>query len=89
MCTLVISLKIPRELVPAEGRKLVLVTDLYHLPRAKRYFNKDFPVSLEQTILYPSKPDKLRVKRALSEVKKIPKYVEGGLLPEEGEEAQS
>lgn len=73
-----------KRFVPSASGKLVVVTDLYHLPRTKRYFDKGFPVPLKQTILYPSRPGILRVNRALSEVKKIPQYEKAGLFVPKG-----
>jgi len=71
--------KFPHDLVPQTG-KLVVVSDLYHIPRVKRYFNK-YPITpIENVVLYPAKPMILSVSRALNEAKKIYPYTQQGIL---------
>lgn len=65
-------------------RKIVLVSDTYHLPRIKRYLRKyRAKISPENTVLYPSQPLRVPVAKALSEIKKIPAYIERGILDPE------
>ncbi len=65
-------------------RKIVIVSDTYHLPRVKRYLDKkDSKINKENAVLYASEPKRVPVGKALGEIKKIPKYIKGGVLPEE------
>lgn len=69
--------------VPAEGR-LVLVSDLYHLPRMRRYLGLETnELTPENTVLYPATPIALNVSLTVDEIRKIYGYVERGILPPE------
>lgn len=76
----------PEEFV-SESRKIVLVTDIYHLPRTKRYFDEKYNKTLEEKmnqggiVIYPSEPRKVPVGSALREIKKIPVYIDEKILP--------
>jgi len=73
----------PDSILPAQ-EKLVVVTDLYHLPRSKRYLQKypnKFPP--DRMVLYPSQPVSLPPKMALRELKNIFPYSKKGDLPPE------
>jgi hypothetical protein len=60
--------------------KLVTVTDLYHIPRIEKYFNKYKITDKGKIVLYPALPMNLPVERALSEAKKIFPYTQQGIL---------
>lgn len=78
--------RFPREL-EERSRRVVLVSDIYHLPRVKRYFRAEYNViPPEKIILYPSKPRRVPVGKALGETKKVPKYIREGILPKEKKE---
>ena len=68
----------PKEYIPDKG-KLVTVTDLYHIPRAEKYFKKH-SIDPEKIVLYPAVPVTLPVRKALSEAKKIFPYLQQGIL---------
>lgn len=69
----------PKDLVP-EGAKLVVVTDLYHLPRTRRYFDKFPLVEKDKRVLYPALPASIPLRAALEEAKKIYPYIQRGFL---------
>ncbi len=76
----------PSTLSPEQGGRLVIVTDLYHLPRVKRYVQKGYPnitTPPEEVVLYPALPATLPLGKALAEVHKTPTYIDRGILPEE------
>lgn len=78
--------RFPKEL-EEKSRKVVLVSDTYHLPRITRYFEADYNIiPPEKIILYPSEPRKVPVGKALGETKKVPKYIKEGILPKEEKE---
>jgi len=65
-------------------RKVVIITDTYHLPRIKRYLNMDdCTVKKEDVILFPSEPRRVPIAKALGEIKKVPKYIKNSVLPKE------
>lgn len=65
-------------------RKIVIISDTYHLPRVKRYLHKkDSKISEENSILYASEPKRVPIGKALSEIKKIPEYIKKGILEKE------
>lgn len=65
-----------------DNNKVVVVTDLYHLPRIERYIKKySDKFDSDKTVLYPSQPQTLPVRSALAEIKKIRPYIEAGILP--------
>lgn len=68
-----------------EGRrKIVIVSDTYHLPRVKRYLHKkDSKITDENSLLYASQPKRVPIGKALEEIKKVPKYIKKGFLPKE------
>jgi hypothetical protein len=73
----------PEELAE-HNRKIVIVSDTYHLPRVKRYLrNDDSKITKEKAVLYPSNPRIVLPSKAISEIKKIPEYIEKGILPPE------
>ena len=69
-------------------KKTVVVTDIYHMPRTKRYFNKKYNRALAEEmaegriILYPS-GSKIPYDKAKGEIDKIPEYIDEGILPSE------
>lgn len=72
-------------LLPTSGKKMVIVSDLYHLPRVKRYISQQllhWNLLPEQIVLYPAEP-KLRIGRMFRELENIPDYVARGILPAE------
>lgn len=69
----------PHNLVPQDG-KLVIVSDLYHLPRVEKYLNKYPIVSKNKAVLYPAVPVMLPVGRALQEARKLYPYTLKGIL---------
>ncbi len=77
------------EQLPPEGQgKMVLVSDLYHLPRMRRYLGLDTNnLTPENTVLYPAKFEngkmRLNVRLTLDEIRKIYPYIEKGILPSE------
>lgn len=79
--------KFPKEFVD-KYRKTIVVTDIYHMPRAKRYFNEKSnrvlaeEMSEGRIVLYPS-GSKIPYEKAKGEIDKIPLYVEKGILPRE------
>jgi len=67
--------RFPEELAEA-SRKIVLVSDIYHLPRVVRYLDVDYSkIPAEKVVVYPSEPRKVPVGKALGETKKIPSYI--------------
>lgn len=73
--------KFPEELAIA-SRKIVFVSDIYHLPRVIRYLDADYnKIPLEKVVIYPSEPRKVPVGKALAETRKIPEYTRKGILP--------
>lgn len=65
-------------------RKIAIISDTYHLPRVKRYLgSKGSKVDKEHAVLYASEPKRVPVGKALSEIRKVPNYIEKGHLPEE------
>jgi len=69
--------------VPQEG-KMVLVSDLYHLPRMRRYLSLETSnLTPDNTVLSPALPLALNVKLTLDEIRKIYPYIEKGILPQE------
>lgn len=72
------------ENIIAGRRKVVIVSDVYHLPRIQRYINiEGDKISEDMTVLYPSEPRRVPVGKGLAEVRKIPNYIEKGILPKE------
>ena len=69
----------PKDFVP-EDAKLVVVTDLYHLPRTRRYFDKFPLVEKDKRVLYPALPASIPPRAALEEAKKIYPYIQQGFL---------
>lgn len=75
--------RFPEEL-EEKSRKVVIVSDTYHLPRVKRTSKKYDAIPPGKIIWYPSESKKLpRFRQARAEIKKIPQYVRGGILPKE------
>jgi len=69
--------------LPQNG-KMVLVSDLYHLPRMRRYLGLDTnDLSEDNTVLYPATPLALNIRLTLDEIRKIYPYIEKGILPTE------
>lgn len=67
-----------------DRRKIVIISDTYHLPRVKRYLNKkDSKITKENSILYTSQPKRVPIGKALSEIKKVPGYIKKGILEKE------
>lgn len=65
-------------------RKIVIVSDIYHLPRVKRYLHKFRSIiNQENAILYPSDQKRVPIDKALGEIKKIYSYIQKGILEEE------
>lgn len=74
----------PQDLIP-ENSKVAIVTDLYHIPRVKRYMKKHqdkFPAG--KSLVYPSQPSVLPKRATLQEIRKILLYSQQGILPPEG-----
>lgn len=74
--------KFPKKFIE-ENRKIVIVTDAYHLPRSKRYLKK-YPKKFDENkfIFYPSKPLNLNIKQINLEIKKIIRYTKNKILPD-------
>lgn len=71
------------EHVPEEG-KMILVSDLYHLPRMRRYLGLESnKLTEENTVLYAATPIALNVALTLDEIRKIYGYIQKGILPAE------
>ncbi len=67
-----------------DRRNVVVISDIYHLPRVKRYMeNENSKVKPENVILYVSEPRDVPIVSAIGEIKKIPKYIALGILPAE------
>lgn len=67
-----------------DRRKIVIVSDTYHLPRIKRYLSKkNSKVDIKKAVFYPAEPRKVPVGKAMAEIKKIPVYIERGVLEQE------
>lgn len=74
----------PRELMDSAEGKVVIVTDLFHLPRTQRTAKKHMPPdSFDRAVFYAAQPQKLPVRGTLREVKKILPYSKQGILPPE------
>ena len=71
----------PKDML-VEGNKLVIVSDLYHIPRLTRYADK-YPDKFlaKQTVFYPAEPLTVPVAPTLREARKIHTYIKGGILP--------
>jgi uncharacterized SAM-binding protein YcdF (DUF218 family) len=68
----------------AKEDKVIIVSDLYHLPRVKLLCDKyEFKLPPEKFILYPSQPKSLPVGATLKEIRKIYPLQEKGELPKE------
>jgi len=90
--------KFPKEILPASGRKLVLLSDYYHLPRIWRLYKlwserQQWNLRKGQIVPYPTRQkddtayfmqQKLRKKRIKGEVRAIEDRVGKGWLPDEG-----
>ena len=79
--------KFPEEFT-GKYRKTVVITDIYHLPRTKRYFNEKSNKTLAQEmsdgkIIFYTSGSKIPYDKAKGEIDKIPQYVEKGILPPE------
>jgi uncharacterized SAM-binding protein YcdF (DUF218 family) len=65
-------------------RKIVIISDAYHIPRVKRYLNKKGnKINKENSVLYPTKSKRFPIDKTLGEINKIPDYIERGILPKE------
>jgi len=65
-------------------RRIVVVSNAYHLPRISRYLQgHPDKFNLKKIILYPSNSKKAPPKKVIEEIKKIQKYIKGGILPPE------
>ena len=72
----------PAEYITPEQR-VVMVSDLYHLPRLKRYAKKHedkFPA--ERLVLYPAQPQRLPIKNTLGDLRNIYLYLKKGFIKE-------
>lgn len=74
--------KFPDEILK-DKRKIILISDVYHLPRVKRYIRMEAKFDPQEIILYPSEPKKAPVKKVLKEIRKISRYIKEGILPPE------
>ncbi|MEK7107520.1 MAG: NAD-dependent epimerase/dehydratase family protein [Patescibacteria group bacterium] len=63
------------------NKKIIIVTDAYHIPRIERYVEKFFPAERERFIFYPAKPITINLAYIKSETKKIIKYSKKGIIP--------
>lgn len=64
------------------NQQIVLISDLYHLPRVKRYAKKNKDKFLKnQLVFYPSLPLKLPVGKTLRDIRNIHPYIKAGFLP--------
>lgn len=70
-----------------EGRrKIVIISDTYHLSRVRRYLHKkDSKITEENSLLYASQRKRVPIGKALREIKKVPEYIKKGFLPKEKE----
>lgn len=76
----------PADLIQ-ENRKVVIISDLYHLARVKRYVEKFYEkVPPENVVLYAAEPTSLPIKDTLGEIRKIYKYAQAGIVSPEPEE---
>lgn len=66
------------------SRKIVVVTDAYHLLRVRRYASTDCnPIPLDKLVYYPSLPISFPLATTAHEIKdKIPSYIEKAYIPE-------
>ena len=63
------------------NKRIVVVTDAYHIPRVERYVEKFFPQERERFVFYPvpsAAPSAVRIKK---EVQNIIKYSQKGIIP--------
>ncbi|HEY5601204.1 MAG TPA: hypothetical protein VIK81_03930 [Patescibacteria group bacterium] len=66
------------------NRRIIIVTDVYHIPRSKRYPGIDqIAIPKDKLVFYPSQPFQIPLRRAISESIKIPNYIAKGDLPDE------
>lgn len=57
------------------NQKIVMVSDLYHYPRLKRYIEKfSDKIPLESALFYAAQPENIPIRDTLEEVKKIYPY---------------
>lgn len=61
--------------------RIIIVTDVYHIPRAKRYLEAYFPSHFDKFIFYPSRPISLSQNQIESEIIKIISYWKNGTIP--------
>jgi hypothetical protein len=67
-----------------ENRKIVIISDIYHLPRVKRFLHrKNSKVTEQNAVLYPSEPRAVPFRKVREEIRKIPQYIDKGILPPE------
>lgn len=77
---------IPSEIIPKGEGKIVFISDLYHIPRIKRYIGSKHDVKnipKEKIVFYPSQPQHIPIRRAFREAKVIHKYKKSGDLKED------
>jgi uncharacterized SAM-binding protein YcdF (DUF218 family) len=60
--------------------KVVVVSDLFHLPRVKKYIEKYMTASGWSSVVYPAEPVTLPMKDTLQEARKIYPYTKQGML---------
>ena len=63
------------------NKKIVIVTDAYHIPRVRRYVEKFFPAQREQFVFYPAQPIAMSPADVKRETKKIIGYSKKGIIP--------
>jgi uncharacterized SAM-binding protein YcdF (DUF218 family) len=67
--------------VIADRRKIIIVSDTYHLPRINMFLHApECKIKEEDTVFYQSEPRRVPVGKALGEIKKVPKYLAKGIL---------
>lgn len=62
-------------------RKIIIVTDTYHIPRVKRYVRKFFKNDEKRFILYYPEPPVLGKRQVQYEIKKIIQYSKENIIP--------
>lgn len=63
------------------NKKIVIVTDAYHIPRARRHLLQRFPDEKNRFVFYPAKPIKMSSADVNKETQKIIEYAYKGIIP--------
>ena len=63
------------------NKKIIVLTDLYHLPRARRHMARYFPLQRDRFIFYPAAPVSISSAEVARQTRKIIEYAKRGFIP--------